>query len=179
MRLIQFLVLGGLGTLSCGCGLIKNATRNLVHEPAMRAGECQESHRDSSMAADVWRQIESASPGQEHSPHYVKGFKDGFADYLYSGGTGAPPAVPPWHLRTYKYQNPEGHRAVQEWYAGFADGAAVAAQSGYRQWVTVASSAPPPHDGRLPAEMFAPGAPLPMPRKAPSEPEGNVGISYR
>jgi hypothetical protein len=81
-----------------------------------------------------------SSPNQQFSEDYERGFKDGFTDFMELGGTGSPPAIPPRRYWKLKYRTPKGHRAVQDWYAGFRDGAAEARDCSYRRWRNVPSS---------------------------------------
>ena len=68
------------------------------------------------------------------------GFLDGFVDYLDAGGTGNPPPLPPRRYWRTEHENPNGYRAVQDWYRGYAHGAAAAQASGYRELVTICTS---------------------------------------
>src|SRR5439155_20779353 len=95
------------------------------------------------LAEAAWQEITKANPDPSYSPDYVCGFKDGFADFLYAGGTGEPPPLPPRQYWKIKYETAEGHQAIEDWFAGFRHGASVAQTTGYRQWVTIPSSLPP------------------------------------
>jgi hypothetical protein len=90
------------------------------------------------LATCAWERIKWQQP--ELSADFERGFKDGFADYLDFGGIGEPPPLPP---RTYwknRYQSPAGYAAVEDWFAGFRQGAADAEASGWRNYATVPSS---------------------------------------
>jgi hypothetical protein len=135
----------GLCLLGQGCGPLASATRNLVIDPihyCQTVDDILEHHRDYKLAADSWETIAKVDPGHTYSPDYVKGFKDGFADYLYAGGSGEPPPLPPRYYWKARYETAEGHQAIQDWFAGYRLGAAVAQESGYREWVTIPSSLP-------------------------------------
>src|SRR4051812_39607490 len=67
-----------------------------------------------------------AEAGHALPPPYREGFLDGFAEYLYRGGSGEPPALPPAHFRALCYQNLAGYRAIEQWFTGYRDGAATA-----------------------------------------------------
>jgi hypothetical protein len=56
------------------------------------------------------------------------------------GGTGAPPPIPPRRYWKLKYRTPSGHQSVQDWYAGFRDGAAEARDCAYDRWKKIPSS---------------------------------------
>jgi hypothetical protein len=174
----------GLCLLSQGCGPITLATRTLVIEPihyCATATNILETRRNYQLADETWQAIAEADPDHLYSPDYVYGFKDGFADYLYAGGTGEPPPMPPRHYWRLHYETPEGHLAIADWFAGFRHGAAVAQDCGYRQWVTIPTSVPrhraaeaepPPLRPQSPAVPPEPPV-LPPPQKIqpPQDPE--------
>jgi hypothetical protein len=172
-----------LSTFSSGCGPITLATRTLMVEPihyCTTADNILEWRRDYKLAEAAWKEIEKATSASvepqplPHSPDYAKGFKDGFADYLYAGGTGEPPPLPPRQYWRMGYKTPEGHQAIEDWFAGFRHGAAAAWASGYRQWVTVPTSLPPREAAGLQPiapenTAVPPGEPmLPPPRMLPA-----------
>jgi hypothetical protein len=76
-------------------------------------------------------------------------YVDGFADYLLKGGNGAPPTIPPPYLRRYQYLSPDGHSEMEEYYSGFAAGAADAKASGQRVYFTVPVSSLLPKADKL------------------------------
>ena len=173
----------GLCILSQGCGPIPLATRTLVIEPihyCFTTDNILEMHRNSKLAEESWETITNAAPGHKYSPDYADGFKEGFADYLYAGGTGEPPPLPPRRYFRSNYETPQGHQAIEDWFDGYRHGAAMAQQSGYRQWVTNPSSVP----ARVASDQVPPsvvpesiGVPpsepvLPQPRKVVPPPQG-------
>lgn len=135
--------------LGCG-GLYSIGTRNLCNEAKLIQDEHREHLHACSLANDAWRSVQANCPGRAYSADYARGFKAGFVDYLYAGGCGEPPALPPKCYRHFHAESAHGVQALQDWYAGFRHGAAVAKESGLRQFVVV--SLPP-----------LPGAPLPQP----------------
>jgi hypothetical protein len=115
------------------------------------------------------------------SAAYRKGFLKGYADYLYYGGKGEPPPVPPLCYLLLHDQNPPGHAEAQDWFAGFRHGAAEARNSGRREFIEVPLSIPysgdiyrrrysgPPPDRERPAERLPlPAEELPPPRSVPN-----------
>jgi hypothetical protein len=158
MRLKLFPCIVGLCGLVSGCGPALNATRTLVIEPLQycdSADKVIEWTRDEKLAKEAWEKVGHAN-GQVYSKDYERGFKFGFADYLYAGGKGLPPPLPPRRYWKPKYESPAGYQAIEEWYAGYAHGAALAMASGARQFVPVPSSVPP-HVGAAPAAQPPPG----------------------
>jgi hypothetical protein len=137
--------LGILGPcfISLGCYPVALATRTCVIEPIQyckTADDIQERRRDYAFAEETWQMFAQAHPDHPASLDYESGFKDGFADYLYAGGTGEPPPVPPRQYWRVTYETPQGHQAIQDWFDGFRHGATVARDSGYREGVTIPSS---------------------------------------
>ena len=131
--------------MSFGCGPFALATHVLVIEPIQyckTADDILERRRDYTLAEETWQVFAQAHPDHPSSPDYANGFKDGFADYVYAGGTGEPPPLPPRQYWRITYETPQGHQAIEDWFDGYRHGAAMAQQSGYRQWVTIPSSVP-------------------------------------
>jgi hypothetical protein len=121
--------------------------------------------RDCSRAKEAWREAQAACPDQSYSRDYACGFKAGFRDYLDAGGSGDPPAVPPFRYRLSDYDSPGGHQAVEDWYAGFRHGSTAARASGFRELNLVPLSAPPVDAVAHEQNRIAPGA-------------GPVGLSF-
>jgi hypothetical protein len=163
----------GCETLPIGSGLeiTRYASRNLTEAPISVRDDCMERARNRQLGEQAWAKYCQEHP-EPHSVHYAHGFVDGVADYLYAGGTGEPPVVPPWCYRRAAYETPEGVRMVEDWFAGFRLGAHTAAASGLRSLVVVPVALPAPVGTPPPPANFpsAPAAPveqvLPPPRKA-------------
>jgi hypothetical protein len=147
----------------------------MVAEVCQAVEDHAERQRNKKWAAAAWRDVHAQAPGL--SADYGAGFREGFAQYLYQGGNGEPPLLPPPHYRKLRYQTPEGYQAIADWFAGYRHGAAVAHDGGFRQWVTGPSSlsaAPqlPPEEGPVPIihlKVLPPRGEgeLPAPRQAP------------
>jgi hypothetical protein len=136
-----FLLLFVGGTLSTGCNLMKYEAINIAIAPVGTTNEVCNRRIDRHAADDAWRvEKEKAGPDANYSHAYEHGFKDGYSDYLNYGGTGLPPATPPPCYRLTCYQSPEGHRAIEDYNAGFAHGAATARASGLRNLKVLPSS---------------------------------------
>lgn len=170
MRMKLALSVIGLCAFSPGCGLAVNATRNLVAEMS----EAQDGHRENiwhrKLANSAWNSLREARPGQTYSKDYVQGFKEGFVDSLDTGGTGQAPPLAPRKYLTGRCQTPQGYQTMEEWFAGFRHGAAVAKGSGYCRGITPLhpSDSAPQH--LYPAEKRStpqqtPEPVLPLPRK--------------
>ncbi len=94
----------------------------------------------SSWADAVWYEESQGCPELAGRAEYGVGFRDGFVDYVYAGGTGEPPPVPPRHLWNVDFRSEEGHQRAEDWFAGYRHGAQVARDGGYRSLATVRSS---------------------------------------
>jgi hypothetical protein len=136
----------GCGELPLGSGLeiARYSSRNLYEAPVDARDDCMERAHDRHLGEKAFEEVCKANPNQTYSVHYRRGFVDGFADYLYAGGTGEPPVMPPWRYRRSTYETPEGTQAIQDWFAGFRAGAQTAQASGLRNLVLVPVSAVPP-----------------------------------
>jgi hypothetical protein len=162
----------GLVLLCPGC-MFGEATHVLSSRVHQAVEGCAERRRNAQWAEEAWvAVVRCAGPGL--SEDYARGFKNGFADFLYFG-RGEPPPLPPEHYRGLKYQTPQGYRAIEDWFAGYRHGAAAAAQSGKRELVTGPSSLRQPVVLEGPAQQAVvvpsmPGAPEPAlaPRPVPA-----------
>ncbi len=142
---VSFALLGiGLGLLGAGCSLVQNATCLMTNRVTEFCDDCSERRRNELWAEEAWAKVCKHSENRGYSEDYGEGFKTGFADFVYQGGDGEPPPLPPKSYRTLRYQTPQGYQAVQDWFAGFRHGAAAAREGGQRQWVTGPSSLPAP-----------------------------------
>jgi hypothetical protein len=175
MRLEHILLAVGLCTLGTGCGIVKYGSHNIIEAPLDQVSELAECCRNRHMADQAWSEFQKAEPEHVYSVHFARGFKDGYADYLYAGGTGDPPVAPPWRYRKVGYETPQGVQAIQDWFAGFRQGAYAAYVTGYRQFVVVpaaVSGAPGRYASQWPQQQAPAEATLPMPSKAmPEAPE--------
>jgi hypothetical protein len=162
--------------LASGCALVTDATRLVSYKTSETVENCRERSRDRKWAEESWAN-QCANFNEKPSKDYHDGFIDGFATYLYSGGNGEPPALAPKHYRKLGYQTPEGYQAMQDWFAGYRNGASVARDKGLREFVTGPSSlrseGPPADAGGVIYEtpdfkvMSSGHEELPPPRKVP------------
>lgn len=143
MRALLMLYLVGLSFACQGCNYLWQSARTSIVQPLIYhriATDYLECRRNNKLADEAWGTFYSKHPNLEYSKDFECGFKDGFADFLWAGGTGAPPPVPPRHYWNFKYESPEGHQAAQNWFAGFRAGAESARESGYRKMVLIPAS---------------------------------------
>jgi hypothetical protein len=188
MRLRSSLVALALGAVSAGCGTMwTDIVRNATEAPVQGVDDCYSKSRDRWLAREAWRRVEASHRDSVYSPDFADGFQDGFAEYLYEGGNGQPPAVPPFRYRLSRYQTPEGQQAILEWYDGYREGAAAGRASGLREVMVIPLAEPPINavpdrptsqaarrgDGAAPPE---PAPELPPPRSlVPAAPEPPPG----
>lgn len=136
MRWVAVICAGGIVPLA-GCNLVYYAGHNLVNEPVSRYDQCKLDARLRAEAEAAWREVCLSYPTRTFTPEFADGFVDGFIDYLDSGGTPQPPAVPPLRYRRSQYLTPDGHARVRDYLTGFKYGAEVACATGRRQFLTV------------------------------------------
>ena len=143
---LLLLIIGVL--LLSGCGVTKETHR--LYELAYRTTHVEPqfyeyikservAQREARLLAEqAWGEIAVTMPNA--SRDFENGFTEGFADYLYRGGTGDPPVIPPrgyWHLR---FLNHFGKNTINEWYEGFRQGAANCKARGLREMWLVPTS---------------------------------------
>jgi hypothetical protein len=163
MRALMMFYLVGLGFVCQGCAPLWQSARTSLVQPFIYrriSTDYHECRRNRELADEAWGTFFSKHPTLEYSKDFECGFKEGFADYLFSGGTGAPPPVPPRCYWNFKYETPQGHQAAQNWFAGFRAGAESARESGYRKLVLIPASTVLPQAGTQtsPASSPSPSA---------------------
>jgi hypothetical protein len=161
MRLKRMLLLLGLGAVVPGCTPLANVARVCFCEPAaycLGMDEWVSKCRNAALADEAWAQYASVFPDACYSDDFADGFKAGFADYVYAGGTGNPPPVPPRYYWKPEYESPQGQQLMQDWFNGFRHGVAVAMESGYREAAVVPASESLPRTSIPPRPDVAPQA---------------------
>jgi hypothetical protein len=135
----------GLCLTFSGCTISDNFSKTLFVEPWQYCDyfDAQRAHsRHCRLAKDAWSKIQHKRSMKRVSHDYARGFREGFTDFLDAGGTGQPPALPPRRYWNDRYASPPGRQAVQDWFAGFRHGAAMARASGAREFAMVPLSTP-------------------------------------
>jgi hypothetical protein len=140
---LLFISLAGC-LLIAGCEVIALGTHNALHE----LGDYRDKRliREDSwtLAIEEWDRVRLESPDSPYSTDYKRGFLDGFADYLGGEGNGEPPLLPPNCYLRARNQNSQGFLAVEDWFAGYRQGASRAHATGLRQFIIVPYSCPCP-----------------------------------
>src|SRR5262249_38791357 len=138
--------------------------RNLVAAPVDCIHDCMVDCRVRRIARQVWREV-CQSDQMPHSHAYVKGFEDGFVDYVENNGTAEAPAMPPPHLRSHSLH--VGPQETEDWYGGFGPGGWAAGEGGWRENYRVPIGKPPrrPSEPVLTPERIAPPAENPTASK--------------
>jgi hypothetical protein len=145
MKALQLLTLIAALNLT-GCSFVSYGFHNLVAAPVDCAQEhllCLKLHH---IARQTWRKIEDHD-GAVYSWAFVRGFEDGFVDYVDRNGGVEPPAMPPCHFRRDCWHPLPKQKEIEDWYAGFQRGAEEARQSGLRERAVIPIGMPP----RLPS----------------------------
>lgn len=187
-----------------GCSVCQQARRTLIQEPIEFSskrdrGRSLKTYRQ--WADEAWSVERRACPEVAGNSDYALGFRDGFVDYIYAGGDGQPPPVPPRKFWNVGWRTPDGDVGAQQWFAGYRHGAQSARNSGLRQNGVVLSSylamgqmeGPSPESGASPPSYYGeslsdPQEPLPSPNGGivPPAPSGadssapldGAGLSY-
>jgi hypothetical protein len=126
-----------------GCSVWQQARRTLLNEPAQYSWKLDKSRSLKAYrqwADEVWAVESGAIPEMAGDEEYALGFRDGFVDYVYAGGDGQPPPIPPRKFWNVAWRNAPGQAAAQQWFAGYRHGADAARTGGYRQNGIVASA---------------------------------------
>ena len=126
-----------------GCRLCQNIARSVIVEPTIYSA-----NRDRKRSLRTYREwAEQAysrfcdcGSSASLSCSFEAGFKDGFTSYVYAGGSGEPPPVPPREYWDVRKRNPNGHTCASDWFEGYRQGASVARNEGYRERALVATS---------------------------------------
>src|SRR3954469_9221088 len=163
------------------CRLLGLSYRTTIFEPRL-----YNTYGDSSRSLALYTQwadqawLEEGLPclSGAAQPDYEDGFHDGFIDYVYAGGTGEPPPVPPRMYWNVLLRSETGKERVHQWFDGFRHGARVAREGGYREMSVVPSSvvgaarnAPPNMASPdVPANNAAPASAVPIPPPGPETP---------
>jgi hypothetical protein len=173
MRLAHILLAVSFCTLGTGCGIVCYGSKNLIEAPLDQVSELGECCRNKHMADAAWSEFAKGDAEHVYSVHFARGFKDGYADFLYAGGTGQPPVAPPWRYRKVGYETPQGVQAIEDWFAGFRQGAYAAYANGYRQFVVVpmavAGTPVPVQYASQESGASSQGPALPPPKVLPEE----------
>ncbi|HVX14218.1 MAG TPA: hypothetical protein VHC22_23730 [Pirellulales bacterium] len=184
----RLLLMIGLCPALTGCTVSDNFMLAFLVEPTQYCDyfDAHKSHnRHCRLAKQTWSKIQNKKSMKRFSDDYAQGFRDGFTDFLDAGGTGQPPPLPPRCYWKNRYANPQGRRAVQDWFAGFRHGAAMARASGAREYALVPMSTPVAsvkgiyvnrQTGPTPVTILTPPVPDPA-LVAPRAPDGGFDTS--
>src|SRR5437879_1645333 len=100
-----------------GCAPLANSVRTVMIEPVeycRRLDNKADKKRSYALAKESWQEFQASHADTGFSGDFGRGFQEGFADYLYAGGYGNPPPVPPRSYWRAGYGTPEGHRAIDD-----------------------------------------------------------------
>ncbi|MBA3482290.1 MAG: hypothetical protein H0T51_10785 [Pirellulales bacterium] len=163
-----------------GCSNCQQARRTLFQEPKAYSNK---KDREQSLEAyrawadAAWRTERRTCSAGVVNDDYRAGFRDGFVDFVYAGGNGEPPPVPPRQFWNLPGRMPGGQDAAAAWFVGYRHGAKTARVGGYRERGVVLSSfmalgnaeAAMTFVPSLPTEALPPG--IEIPSAAPLSPE--------
>jgi hypothetical protein len=141
--IVRYIALVAWCISATGCTICQLARRTVWQEPA--AYSWKHDRRHSTETYLQWANTELAEeasrcPDLFGNPDYVMGFRDGFVDFVWAGGTGEPPPIPPRQFWNVMLRSPDGKTRANLWFDGYRHGAAVARDGGYRDLGTIRSS---------------------------------------
>lgn len=140
---LGFILFLGLLCTAPGCSVFHLAKRTVHYEPReydVTLEEAEACKQYAIWAEEAWSEYQGREPGATTSANYYDGFRNGFVDYCFAGGSGEPPPIPPRRFWRTMYRNESGDRSFADWSAGFRAGASAARAGGYRKRAVV----PPP-----------------------------------
>lgn len=127
-----------------GCSVCQYARLTAYEEPKLFNDECDDKASMAAyraMADKAWHEAGVCCPEECFEGDYAYGFREGFAEFVYAGGNGEPPAVPPRPYWQLDVRSGEGGQAIKSWYEGYRHGARIARDGGYRRATTLTVSA--------------------------------------
>jgi hypothetical protein len=142
-----------LSLFGTSCSLVRDASCLTTVQMQESVEDFSESVRTRKWAEQAWKHVLENHPEAPDSEDYAEGFKDGYVNCFYRGANGEPPRLPPQRYRQASYRTPEGKQAIEDWFAGYRNGAWVARESGSRQGSAASAALPTP----------GPVSPLPTP----------------
>lgn len=164
-----------LTAVHAGCTWQNYALENIWYEPKEVHAQNHNEDHYRRIGRRRFEEIQTVAGCPAYSDAYAEGFEDGFADYVFAGGNGEPPAMIPRKYRQSKFDNPAGAAAIQEWIAGFRHGAQEGMASGLR--VLVLRPVPrPPIDHPLEQNTRPIPAPTGYGEVPPEDTGGTPGI---
>ena len=128
--------------LSPGCSVLYLVKRTLKYEPRdfdLTLDEAAACKQYAIWADEAWGSFLDTAPEVSISPSFERGFRDGFVDFVFAGGSGDAPPIPPRRFWRTMYRNPAGDQSIGDWTEGFRAGATVARDGGYRARALVPS----------------------------------------
>jgi hypothetical protein len=166
MRWIRIHLMFAAIFAGAGCALMASGVHNAINEPRLALSERRFERTCRRLAEEALsRRTDAASASSD----FRDGYLDGYADYLRGGRTVAPPPVPPNRYARIAYHTPESLREVNEYTAGFEQGAADAVASGDRQRVVVPATLPCCDRSNPFGEQLPAAAPAPAPKNSDGE----------
>jgi hypothetical protein len=149
-----------------GCMVCHDMKRRLFWEPEEFSWPDDRAlsldiYRD--LADRAWDEIRRSDPELRCATDFADGFKDGFVDYVYAGGSGDPPPVPPRRYWNVDFRTTGGHEAANRWVEGYRLGVTTAREGGFRDQAVLQSTFryEPTHDMAMPSYLEMPNAEMP------------------
>lgn len=172
MRRLFLLLPPLLFLASTGCTLVSNAARNISHEHSLSSDESKYRRHSRRLAEESWQRC-GPGYGPTAAGDFEEGYLDGYADYLYAGRTTDPWPAPPRRYIYRSFTSPDKLRAIEDYQAGFHQGASDALASGFRKQFVIPIILP---TETAPTETI--GYPLPTPPKPEALPRPREAIKW-
>ncbi len=138
----RWVIVLGLLCLTPGCSVLYLAKRTVKYEPReydITLEEADACEQYANWSKNAWSEYQSQNSGVPTSADYHDGFRNGFVDYCFAGGSGEPPPIPPRRFWRTMYRNVAGDQSFADWSAGFRAGSGAARAGGYRARAVVPS----------------------------------------
>lgn len=116
---------------STGCSMLSNAYKQIKKHECL--DDFMIAHRNRVFAAKAWYREQHCHRNRHHLDEFKAGFIQGYID-IANGGNGCTPCVAPDQYWGWRYQSPDGHSAINAWFAGYPLGAKAAEQDGVGYW---------------------------------------------
>ena len=116
----------GFFLINSGCTLAVSVPCNLSDEICECSNDLRTRISNRRMASSAWKSYQEIDGRLKCSADFALGFKEGYVSCLEANGNSVPPSFPPRHYGREFYRAHWDPRAIDDWYAGFSSGVAMA-----------------------------------------------------
>jgi len=115
--------------MNSGCTLAGSVTCNLSNEICECSNVLRTRIYNRRMASSAWKNYQESYGSLKWSADFALGFKEGYVSCLEANGNSVPPSFPPCHYGREFYRPHWNPQDINDWYAGFSSGVAMARMS--------------------------------------------------